>query len=61
MKIKQIDIEFKKGTGEADTARSTNSVPAETTFAGKTTEDIKPEIKVYNWREEFDDPEDIEK
>ena len=61
LKIKQIDVEFKKGTGVVDTARATSYVPAETTFAGKNAEDIKPEIKVYNWREEFDDPEDIEK
>ena len=40
LKIKQIDIEFKKGTGEINATRATSSVPVETTFAGKSAEDI---------------------
>ena len=57
--IKEVDLKFEQGDLTKE-VRATSSIPAETTFAGKTVEDIKPEIKVYNWREEFDDPEKIE-
>ena len=57
--IKEVDLKFEQGDLTKE-VRATSSIPAETTFAGKTVEDIKPEIKVYNWREEFYGPEKIE-